>query len=212
VGVGDGAGHVFVNIQDRSELVVIDQAANTVQARWPLAPCTNPTGLALDVLHRRLFAVCDNHKMVILDARSGRQVAILPIGGAPDGAEYDPALGTAFSSNGYGTLTLIHEDDPEHFSLAANVPTQERARWPWIPAPIEYIWSQRRSERRPPRASSNPNHGQRCFQTASLSSSLHRGEVSRPVVAYSGEAGAPFRGLTFMSDFCEVVWREIISS
>jgi YVTN family beta-propeller protein len=128
VGVSDGAGHVFVNIQDRSELVVIDQVANAVQARWPLAPCTNPTGLALDATHRRLFSVCDNHKMVILDAQSGRQVAILPIGGAADGAEYDSALRTAFSPNGDGTLTLIHEDDPEHFTVAANVPTQDRAR------------------------------------------------------------------------------------
>lgn len=128
VAVSDGAGHIFVNIEDTAELVVIDQVANEVQARWPLAPCTNPTGLALDAAHRRLFSVCDNRKMVILDTRSGRQVAIMPIGGAPDGAEYDPALRMAFSSNGDGTPTLIHEDDPEHFTVAANVPTQDRAR------------------------------------------------------------------------------------
>ena len=128
VAVSDGAGHVLVNVEDSAELVVIDQAANEVQARWPLAPCTNPTGLALDALHRRLFSVCDNHKMVILDALSGRQVAIMAIGAAPDGAAYDPGLGMVFSSNGDGTLTLIHEDDPEHFAVVANVPTQERAR------------------------------------------------------------------------------------
>ncbi len=128
VAVSDGAGHVFVNIEDSAELVVIDQVANEVQARWPLAPCTNPTGLALDALHRRLFSVCDNHDMVILDAQSGRKVAIMAIGGAPDGAEYDPGLDMVFSSNGDGTLTLIHEDDPEHFTVAANVPTQEKAR------------------------------------------------------------------------------------
>jgi YVTN family beta-propeller protein len=128
VAVSDGAGHVFVNVEDTAELVVIDQRANEVQARWPLDPCTNPTGLALDVLHRRLFSVCDNHKMAILDAQSGRRVAIMPIGGAPDGVEYDPGLGLVFSSNGDGTLTLIHEDDPEHFTVAANVPTQDRAR------------------------------------------------------------------------------------
>jgi len=128
VAVSDGAGHVFVNVEDSAELVVIDQATNAVQARWPLAPCTSPTGLALDTLHRRLFSVCDNHKMVILDAQSGRQVAIMTIGGAPDGAEYDPSLDMVFSSNGDGTLTFMHEDDPEHFTVVANVPTQEKAR------------------------------------------------------------------------------------
>ena len=126
--VGDGGGHIFVNIEDTAELAVIDQVANKVQARWSLAPCTNPTGLAIDVAHQRLFSVCDNHKMVIVDAQSGRLVAIVPIGGAPDGAEYDAALGLAFSANGDGTLTLVHESDPEHFTVVADVPTQERAR------------------------------------------------------------------------------------
>jgi YVTN family beta-propeller protein len=128
VAVSDGAGHVFVNIEDRAELVVIDQLANNVQARWPLTPCTNPTGLAIDAVHQRLFAVCSNRKMVIVDAQSGRQVAIVPIGSAPDGAEYDPAFGMAFSANGDGTLTLVHENDPEHFTVAADVPTQDKAR------------------------------------------------------------------------------------
>lgn len=126
--VSDGDGHVYVNIENTSELVVIDQIGNKLQARWTLAPCTNPTGLAIDVPHRRLLSVCDNHKMVIVDAQSGRLVAVLPIGGAPDGAEYDAALGLAFSANGDGTLTLVHEDDPDHFAVVANVPTQERAR------------------------------------------------------------------------------------
>jgi YVTN family beta-propeller protein len=126
--VSDGSGHIFVNIEDTAELVVIDQVSNRVQARWPLGPCTNPTGLAIDSAHHRLFSVCDNHKMVIVDAQSGRQVAILPIGSAPDGAEFDADLGLAFSANGDGTLTLVHEDDPERFTVAANLPTQERAR------------------------------------------------------------------------------------
>lgn len=128
VAVSDGAGHVFVNIEDTAELAVIDQVANQVQARWPLAPCTNPTGLAIDAAHQRLFSVCDNHRMVIVDARSGRLVAVMPIGGGPDGAEYDAVLGLAFSANGEGTLTLVHENDPEHFTVVADVPTQARAR------------------------------------------------------------------------------------
>lgn len=128
VAVSDGNGHVYVNIENTAELVVIDQVANKVQSRWTLTPCTNPTGLAIDAAHQRLFSVCDNHKMVIVDAQTGRQVAIMPIGGAPDGAEYDAALGLVFSANGDGTLTLVHENDPEHFVVVADVPTQERAR------------------------------------------------------------------------------------
>lgn len=96
--VSDGSGHIFVNIEDTAELAIIDAAANKVQFRRTLAPCTNPTGLAIDKSHYRLFSVCDKHKMVILDPRSGRQVAILPIGGEPDGAEYDAGLGLAFSA------------------------------------------------------------------------------------------------------------------
>lgn len=126
--VSDGAGHVFVNVEDTAELVAIDQSTNAVRARWPLAPCTNPTGLAIDVAHARLFSVCDNGKMVIVDARSGRHVAAVPIGDGPDGAEFDPGLATAFSSNGGGTLTVVHEEDPDRFAVLANVPTQERAR------------------------------------------------------------------------------------
>ncbi|MEO6782564.1 MAG: YncE family protein [Bradyrhizobium sp.] len=126
--VSDGGGHIFVNIEDTAELAVIDQVENMVQARWPLPPCTNPTGLAIDAAHQRLFSVCDNRKMVIVDAQSGRLVAIMPIGGAPDGAEYDAALGLAFSANGDGSLTLVHENDPKHFAVVANVPTRERAR------------------------------------------------------------------------------------
>jgi len=117
-----------VNIEDTAELVVIGQTANAVQGRWPLAPCTNPMGLAIDAAHRRLFSACDNRKMVILDAQSGRQVAVVPIGGAPDGAAFDPNFGIVFSSNGDGTLTLVHEDDPEHFTVMANVPTQDKVR------------------------------------------------------------------------------------
>lgn len=128
VAVADGAGHVFVNIEDTSELVVLDQAANKVQARWPLKPCSNPTGLAIDATHQRLFSVCDNNKMVVIDATSGRLVADLPIGSGPDGAEFDPVLGLAFSANGDGTLTVIREEDAEHFSVLANVLTRTKAR------------------------------------------------------------------------------------
>ena len=128
VAVADGAGHVFVNIEDTGEIVVLDLASNRVQARWPLKPCEEPTGLAIDVARQRLFAVCANRKMVVVDASSGRLLAELPIGAEPDGAEFDPASGLAFSSNGDGSLTVIHEADAQHFEVVATVATQARAR------------------------------------------------------------------------------------
>jgi YVTN family beta-propeller protein len=128
VAVADGAGRVFVNIEDTAELVVIDQATDRVQARWSLKPCLEPTGLAIDVLHARLFSVCANNKMVIVDAVSGRLVADVPIGAEPDGVEFDPTSRRAFSANGEGTLTVVRETDPEHFDAIASIATQARAR------------------------------------------------------------------------------------
>ena len=128
VAVSDGAGHVFVNIEDTSEMLVIDETANKVQARWSLSPCSEPTGLAIDVAHKRLFSVCANNKMVIIDAVTGRVVTDVAIGAEPDSAAFDAELGLAFSSNGDCSLTVVHEVDPEHFSVVANVPTQARAR------------------------------------------------------------------------------------
>ena len=128
VAVADGAGRVFVNIEDSAEIAVIDQASNRVQARWPLKPCVEPTGLAIDRAHARLFAVCANHTMMVVDAATGRLVAELPIGGEPDGVEFDAASGQAFSANGEGTVTVVHERDPEHFEVLETIPTQARAR------------------------------------------------------------------------------------
>jgi YVTN family beta-propeller protein len=128
VAVTDGQGHVFVNIEDTAELVVIEQASDRVQARWPLHPCQEPTGLAIDVAHARLLSVCANHMMVIVDASSGRLVAAVPIGAEPDGVEFDPASGRAFSANGEGTVTVVQETDPEHFTAVATIATQPRAR------------------------------------------------------------------------------------
>ena len=128
VAVADGAGHVFVNIKDTAELVVIDQASNRIQARWPLKPCVEPTGLAIDVAQRRLFSVCGNNKMVIVDADSGRLLADPPIGDEPDGVEFDPASGKAFSANGQGTVTVVQEAGARHFDAVATIPTRPRAR------------------------------------------------------------------------------------
>jgi YVTN family beta-propeller protein len=125
----DGAGSIFFNIEDTSQIGVVDSSTGKRIATWPLQNCEEPTGLALDAAHKRLFSVCGNGTLVVTDAATGRHVAELPIGKGPDAAAFDAARQLVFSSNGQdGTLTMIHEDDPDHYTVIANVATQKSAR------------------------------------------------------------------------------------
>jgi DNA-binding beta-propeller fold protein YncE len=126
--VNDKSGTIFVNIENKSEIDVIDSGTNRVIGNYPLGRGREPTGLAFDRKHHRLFAVCANRIMDILDSRTGRIVAEVPIGAGPDAAAFDPALGTAFSPNRDGTLTVVKEQDDGHFSVAQNLITQQGAR------------------------------------------------------------------------------------
>jgi len=126
--VSDDHGHVFVNLEDKGSVAVIDSKTNAVVSTWPLADCEEPTGLAIDVKNARLFSACANKHLAVTDATSGKSVATLPIGDGPDGAAFDPASGNAFASNSDGTLTVVHEDDANHFHVLANVSTPMRAR------------------------------------------------------------------------------------
>jgi YVTN family beta-propeller protein len=124
----DGLGHIYVNLEDKNQLAALD--ANTLQVigRWPLPGCDEPSGLALDAEHHRSFSVCSNSTMSILDTQTGRSVATLPIGKGVDGAEFDAQAQSAFSANGEGTLTIVHEVDPDHFVVAQTLATQRGAR------------------------------------------------------------------------------------
>jgi YVTN family beta-propeller protein len=126
--VADGAGHIYVDLEDKSQIQQIDSKSLAVTAKWPLAPCESPAGLAIDTAHRRLFAGCHNKVMAILDADSGKVVASPPIGAGVDANQFDPGTGFAFSSNGGGTLTVVHEDSPDQFTVVEEVPTQTGAR------------------------------------------------------------------------------------
>ncbi|GAP66062.1 40-residue YVTN family beta-propeller repeat protein [Mizugakiibacter sediminis] len=127
--VGDGRGRIYVNIEDKGHLAVLDPLRLRLLAEWPLRDCVDPTGLALDPLHRRLFSVCRNRRMVVTDAADGHAVAALPIGDGPDGVAFDAARGLVYSSNGAsGTLTVVHQDDADHYRVVAEVPTQPSAR------------------------------------------------------------------------------------
>jgi DNA-binding beta-propeller fold protein YncE len=125
----DGKGSVYVNVEDTSEILHIDAQKMTVLQRWPLAPCKEPSGLAMDTAGRRLFAVCDNEMMAVVNADTGKIVATPKIGQGPDAAAFDPRSQYAFSSNGEtGTLTVIHQDSPDSYSVVDNLPTKVSAR------------------------------------------------------------------------------------
>lgn len=125
----DGNGHVFVNIEDKAQLVEIDAQGMQIMHVWPLDGCEEPTGLALDTAHARLFSVCQNRTMVITDANDGRQVARVAIDEGPDGAEFDSEKRLVFIPCGKsGTLSIVQEDDPDHFRVMQTLTTQTSAR------------------------------------------------------------------------------------
>jgi hypothetical protein len=127
--VSDGKGKVYVNLTDKDQIAEVDAETMKVTHRWPLAPGTGPSGLAIDRKTRRLFSACDNQKMVIMNADTGKVVAALRTGAGTDGAGFDPETGNAFASaGGAGTLTIIHEDSPDSFKVLEELDTQSGAR------------------------------------------------------------------------------------
>jgi DNA-binding beta-propeller fold protein YncE len=124
----DAAGHVYANLEDKSEVVELDSQKLTVLNTWPLAPCQSPSGMAIDREHRRLFIGCHNQMMAMMDADSGKVVATVPIGNGVDANRFDSGAQLAFSSNGEGTLTVVKELTPDSYQLVGNVPTQQGAR------------------------------------------------------------------------------------
>lgn len=124
----DGKGSVFVNIEDKNELVEFSAEQLTETHRWPLAPCKSPSGLAMDVKNRRLFSVCDEKVMAVVNADTGKVVATPEICDGPDAAGFDPATNYAFASCGDGHLTVVHEDSPDKFTVVEQVATKRSAR------------------------------------------------------------------------------------
>ena len=126
--VADGKGNIYVNIEDTSELVQFDAKTLKEVHRWPLKPAEGPSGLSMDLKHRRLFSGCDGKMMPVTDADSGKIVATIAIGDGVDATAFDPGTQLAFSSNGEGTLTVVHEDSPDKYTVLENVPTKKSAR------------------------------------------------------------------------------------
>lgn len=127
-GVTDGKGNVFVNIEDRSEMVRIDTAKLTVAEHYPMAGCDEPSALAFDAEHRRLFAGCASKMIAVVDPDAGKLVTTVDIGGGVDAGAFNPKTQQIFMSCGEGVLTVIHEDSPDKYSVVQNVPTVRGAR------------------------------------------------------------------------------------
>src|SRR5262249_8608298 len=127
--VADGRGTVYVNLEDKNELVAIDSNSLKIKSRWSLAPAGAPTALAMDVAHQRLFSAGRNPQMlVVLDAGSGKVLQSFPISAGVDAAAYDPETALLFVSTREGMVHVFHEDSPDKFSEGETVKTEFGAK------------------------------------------------------------------------------------
>ena len=122
------AGRVYCNLEDKNEVVAIDTAKHEVVAHWPLAPGQEPTGIAVDPVHHRLFAACHNKLMAMLDTETGKVVATVPIGAGVDGCAFDDATQLVFASCGEGTTTIAKEETPQTLTILQTLKTERGAR------------------------------------------------------------------------------------
>jgi YVTN family beta-propeller protein len=126
--VDSKGGRVYCNLEDKSEVVAIDTGKHEVIARWPLAPGEEPTGIAFDDTHHRLFATCHNKLLVMLDTETGKVAATVPIGTGVDGCAFDDATQLAFASCGEGVTTIANEETPHKLTVVQTLKTERGAR------------------------------------------------------------------------------------
>jgi YVTN family beta-propeller protein len=127
--VADGKGTVYVNLEDKSELLAIDSQSLKVKSRWPLAPAGAPTALAMDVQHHRLFSAGRNPQMlVVLDSESGKVLQSFPISAGVDAAAYEPETALVFVSTREGMVHVFHEDSADKFSETETIKTEYGAK------------------------------------------------------------------------------------
>ncbi len=138
----DGHGEIYDNIEDKSEIVAINAETLKIDHIWPIAPGDGPSGLTIDAKNHRLFAVCDNQKMIVLNTDNGQVVASPTIGNGPDATNYDPKKRLVFSPNGRdGTLTIFHQTDPDHYALVGTIPTQTGARTMTLDSKTHHVFT-----------------------------------------------------------------------
>jgi DNA-binding beta-propeller fold protein YncE len=121
--VADGKGNLWVNLEDKSQLVHLDSKSLTLKDRWAVAPCEEPSSLSFDAANRRLFLGCRNRVMAVVDADSGKVVASYPIGDHVDASAFDSATGLVFCSTGDGHIAIFHQDSPDKYTLVENLAT-----------------------------------------------------------------------------------------
>lgn len=124
----DGKGKIYVNIEDKSTIAVINSVSLKVENEWSIAPGEEPSGLALDQVNHRLFSVCSNKLMTITDAGTGKVIATTPIGDGCDGVAFDPISRRIFASNGEGTMTVVQQMSANQYKVLENFQTQQGAR------------------------------------------------------------------------------------
>ena len=124
----NGEGKLYVNIEDKNEIVVVNLKTLKVEAHWPLAPAEEPTGLVFDKTTNRLFAGCGNKFLAIVDAGNGKIIGTFPIGDGCDGAGFDATTKNIFTSNGEGTISVFHEKSANEFEKIATITSKRGAR------------------------------------------------------------------------------------
>ena len=126
--VADGSGYVYNNVEDASLVLKINSRTLKVEQRWPTAPCSSPSSMAMDGANRRLFIGCRSKVMAVINADTGQVITTLPIGDHVDATAFDPDSRLVFNSNGEGTITVIHQDSPDKYSVVENVKTLPKAK------------------------------------------------------------------------------------
>src|SRR4029077_6368312 len=124
----DGSGRIYVNVEDKNQIVEFDSKTLKVLNTWSIDPCNEPSGLAIDVVNKRLFAGCHNQLMAVVDYTNGKVVATIPIGKGVDANRFDAGTGLAFASCGDGTITVAHQDSPDKYTVVQTIATQRGAR------------------------------------------------------------------------------------
>jgi len=127
--VADGKGTVYINLEDKSELLAVDSRTLEIKSRWPVAPAGGPTALAIDVEHHRLFSAGRNPQMlVVLDSDNGKVIQSFPISAGVDADRYEPQTGLIFVSTFEGKVHVFHEDSPDKFSEVETIETERGAK------------------------------------------------------------------------------------
>jgi hypothetical protein len=126
----DGAGHVFLNMQDRHTVLRLDSQALKVLDTWPLTPCEQPSSMDMDRKNERIFIGCRSGVMTVVEGNTGRIVSTQPIGRGVDATEFDPDRALVFFSTGggNGALSVFHEESPDKYTLVEEAKTQAGAR------------------------------------------------------------------------------------